>query len=384
MEPTEGEQLARTTLLDLTMDLVRKNAPILACEPFGSQTTGLAMPTSDIDIRLYDPAVADPTSNRSAQQRSELVKALARLRDALNEHPDFTLVVYHGGRFPLVGAQHIPTTLMVQIVAGTEPYQAQASVKALVTEHPNLKALFAVIKTAFDMRSLSDVFNGGLGSYSIFMMIVASLKLHNGINLNSNGPPPTAGSQLIDFCRFYGTQLNTYRFGISAVTGRLFRKKSTAADEDVDAALFDPILDGQNLIQRPVRFQHFCLCLQDPANLTNDLGRQSFAIKHVQETLSYLHSKLLVYLHTSRLKYKTSTLRPLIGRCDLVYDERRAQLELFGDGFLDSNISTAERIEATEGNGLEGQGAGGAAQQRETSETKPVDLCTGQVERPIA
>lgn len=339
MEPTESELNARNELLARMMGLIKEHVPNLATEPFGSQTTGLAMPTSDIDIRIYDPKHNAKIKRGSATYLKyvhEIFVGLKRMEKTLRLDSGFVLAVFHQGHFPLVSAQHIDTSLMVQIVAASPPYKTQQSIRTLVAEYPNLKPLFMVIKTIFDMRGLSDVYNGGLGSYSIFNMIVASLRLHARLYPNPESPP-TPGTQLLDFLRFYGTQLNTYRWGISTSTGKLFAKRSTLRQRERKQAVeaHDWLRLGQQNIQRPVRYQRFLLCLQDAADPYNDLGKKSFAIKHVQATLNRLYNQMMLNLKPKKLPPDSSLLRPLVGRCDLVYDERRAKLELYGESIMD-------------------------------------------------
>lgn len=95
------------------------------------------------------------------------------------------------------------------------------------------------------------------------------------------------------------------------------------------------MLQGQLLIANPQPYAPYMLCLQDPANPTNDLGCKSFAIKHVQATMKTLAAVLRQDLaRTTPPGPMGSLLRSLVGRCDLLYDQRRAKLELFGEGFL--------------------------------------------------
>jgi non-canonical poly(A) RNA polymerase PAPD5/7 len=88
--------------------------------------------------------------------------------------------------------------------------------------------LYAILKTALDMRGLNDVFRGGLGSYSLFMLIrMASEKAREYAVANATAPPSEADlarSDLMEFLRFYGTFLDTYGYGITVDPPRIFKK----------------------------------------------------------------------------------------------------------------------------------------------------------------
>ena len=87
-----------------------------------------------------------------------------------------------------------------------------------MVEYPYLRQLYYVVKTIFDVRGLSDVFRGGFGSYSIFMMIVASLR-------HSPHPRNDAAGGLINFFKFWSSY-DTKTKGISIEPTYLFDKAS--------------------------------------------------------------------------------------------------------------------------------------------------------------
>lgn len=88
--------------------------------------------------------------------------------------------------------------------------------KGYMAQYPYLCQLYFVVKTMFDVRGLSDVFRGGFGSYSLFMMIVASIR-HNP------HPRKDAAGGLINFLKFYRS-FRTEKLGISIEPVWLFDK----------------------------------------------------------------------------------------------------------------------------------------------------------------
>jgi len=107
-------------------------------------------------------------------------------------------------------------------------------------------------------------------------------------------------------------------------------------------------LRGQISIQRHSIHQRYLLCLQDPADSYNDLGKKSFAIKDIQATFKSLHEYLDGVLKPGAEEkddgdysrydggMRVPILRRLVGRCDQVYDQNRTRLDLFGAELLDA------------------------------------------------
>ncbi|GAB7352631.1 hypothetical protein MBLNU459_g3003t1 [Dothideomycetes sp. NU459] len=345
MEPLPGELAAREKVYTIVTELVQQQTPGLATEKFGSQLTGLVMPGSDVDVRVF-PKHLIGTSTKWQDSKAVSSQEFIALFRALKHHPDFSLVVQHTGKYPLIGATHMATGLAVQLVAASsDTSQSRAKTQQYLAEWPTLKPLYTLIKTALDMRGLSDVWLGGLGSYSIFMMIVASLKLNSS-------PCDPATDQLLRFLAFYGS-LDTYQHGLAIEPQPLlFRKadRPPASDKaqpqqqqqqqrDAPLAGTDRVLHGRRRIQKPAAHQRYLLCLQDPADPYNDLGKKSFAIKDVQATLKHLHAGLESSLAgEGRDALMAPLIRKLVGRCDQLYDRRRAALELFGDGYLGPGV----------------------------------------------
>ena len=70
------------------------------------------------------------------------------------------------------------------------------------------------------------------------------------------------------------------------------------------------------------------LCLRDPADETNDLGRKGKAIKHVQATFRHLHRLLL---HDIEVNTRPSLLDPAVGSSYTLHLARRKKLQQYGE-----------------------------------------------------
>jgi non-canonical poly(A) RNA polymerase PAPD5/7 len=222
-KPTHTETFARRHLIERVRDLVQRVLPEHVLEVFGSERTGLAGATSDIDFRLVtrqkfdDLATAKlpPTSMR----RSRALRDLHQLhwRGFLN-NVDYDLVELRYARYPLISLQDRQSGLDVQVVLSNDTSLSRQLMKGYMEEYPHLRQLYFLVKTIFDVRGLSDVFKGGFGSYSLFMMIVASLR-------HMPHPRNDAAGGLINFLKFY-RNLDTTKLGVSIEPVSLFDKKA--------------------------------------------------------------------------------------------------------------------------------------------------------------
>ncbi|THY05665.1 hypothetical protein D6D03_02844 [Aureobasidium pullulans] len=192
MQLTPSEKAARAKLTETLLELVPRAAPDTGAEPFGSQVTGLTMPNSDIDIRIYEPNFNAPRQQDQefadkeekhawqAQQRVEkkarMIAHLSKVQSHLEKHPDFDQIEITESYYPLVKAVHLPTRLKVQVVATKPSDSSREAIKSYLEELPHLKPLFLLMKTTLNLRGLSDPWHGGFGSYSLFMMCVVALK----------------------------------------------------------------------------------------------------------------------------------------------------------------------------------------------------------------
>jgi non-canonical poly(A) RNA polymerase PAPD5/7 len=221
-KPNRYESIARKHVIEQVREHVRTGLSDYVVEVFGSERTGIALATSDIDFRLVrqsrltDPATANlpPTPG----ERKQAFQALHRLLySTIQKHKDtYLLATLRHARYPLISAQDRESGLDLQIVLSNDTSVSRNIMQGYMDEYPYLRQLYYVVKTMFDVRGLSDVFRGGFGSYSLFMMVVASLK-------HAPHPRDDAAGGLINFLRFW-RDFDTRKRGISIEPAFLFDK----------------------------------------------------------------------------------------------------------------------------------------------------------------
>lgn len=330
IEPTPTEKAARSAVaqeLQSFIDAVLTKGKT-GHELIGSEKTGLALPISDVDLRIFDNAEGH-TGHRMDSRMKRLVNAMER-------SSRYITVVFRKGRFPIITCQHRESGIDIQIVATTST-AAQAAVTAQYLEEiPDLRKAFFVIRTFFSMRGLGDTFSGGIGSYGVLIMLAAAL----GHGRHVNNGNLSGGHALGRFLSFYDC-LDTTKYGVAVrpFPYTLFPKHTPTEDpspspEDQDKS----ILAGQRTICERAALVPWLLCLQDPANPYNDLGRNIFATKHILRTIRYCRQwlrrdaeRLTKSLATGQMPRKESILQSIVGRCHEVYGERRRILHEYGE-----------------------------------------------------
>lgn len=327
MELTPAEKAAREAIRQEIISFIKKTlGGRVRCEVFGSDKTGLSVATSDIDIRVTHNAMR-PSASIGSYLR-DVSRAMFHSRD-------FMCTTFRNAKYPIVNAQHRASGIDIQIVNAPSTDPQGKVTQQYLEEIPNLRELYLLLRTVFGVRGLVDVFNGGIGSYGLFIMLVASLKRRN------SQPPKTAAEQLVRFLNFY-KGLDTYKHGVSVTPPKLFKKHTQQEGlplKDYSNAARrrnDPIRAGQWSIGQTRLYQPYLLSLQDPANPVNDLGRKTNAIKHIRRTAGALLAELdgkLKFPNTRlglRSEHERSLLLPLVGRCHEIYYERRRRVEEYG------------------------------------------------------
>ncbi|KAI4280927.1 MAG: hypothetical protein L6R38_004062 [Xanthoria sp. 2 TBL-2021] len=273
--------------------LIHSTLDDVSCTVIGSYSTGLALPFSDIDIAVSFPAVeAEAATHRKSPRGLKFQKvyrkALFQIHRAIGNNVNFSSPELVFAQIPIVRAIHRKTEQEIQIQIQASVNLQQQHTLAYQAEYPSLHPLYVVIRSCLEMRGLTMPYEGGLGSYPILISIVNALKHASGQH-----HPHDLASQLLHVLKFYESK-NLYRYGFSVDPPHLFRKdkKSMAAEERLTRAT-DPVLSGVDSMAKFNPLRPYLLCLQDPADPKNDLGRKAYAIKHIQRTFADARRSML-------------------------------------------------------------------------------------------
>ncbi|KAK5151211.1 hypothetical protein LTS14_009381 [Recurvomyces mirabilis] len=335
-QPSPAEQLARQAVVDQTLQFINQKLDQreikLQTEIFGSESTGLALAASDIDIRIFDASSSDD-EGRYSSLNGPMRQLLVDMRNS----GEYICTTFRFAKFPIINAQHRATGIDIQIVSAPSTARQKGVTDRYLAEMPRLKDLYLVTRTMLGQRNLVDVFNGGIGSYGLFVMLAGALKRRQ------SHPPTSAGEQLLQFMEMYGQKLDYARYGLTVNTtqpSKTFLKhhpkhlhlSHQQAHIRATHRRGDDIRAGQWAICTTRQLQHYLLCLQDPADPTNDLGRKSNGIKFIQGTCGALGEKLRSGLASIEKgsDFGGSLLEPVVGRCHEGLAAQRERLSEFG------------------------------------------------------
>ena len=355
----------------------------------GSRRTGLAAPTSDFDFTFaskdseLSPSEANTSKTKPADKdkKIKIIQALKKMSTRFHLSENFRNIdLLRYARVPILRSTHIATGLDVQIQTMTGYRASEDFSTAYLSEFPSLRALYFVLRYCLEARGLTTVFEGGLGSYSMLMMIVTALKHANGKFASVD-----LASQLLHVLDFYG-QADLYKAGFSAEPPRIFEKqrKEWPLEERISRTS-DPQLKGIDMMEKCHPRKPYLLCLQDPANHTNDLGMNTYAIKHIQATFNRARQRIQAaseepnknlddkswawscldslvradYRHFEKRRSKIARSLSRGQRMDLDYSKERIDEEFAKrvkqyKRVVEAEKTSGQALEATAGNAAEG------------------------------
>eukprot|EP01137_Pigoraptor_chileana_P020974 Opistho-2@84066 len=231
--------LLRRDIILRVQQLVRGLWPHARVEVYGSCSTGLCLPSSDIDLVVcgLDPPPPIQAAGPAVVAYTHLIPLMGELAAALDAAPWCACVrCIQTARVPvikLVGCEGIAPPAHLwgagppQVFPGCVPIDitfetggaavhrglaARDFLRARVAAYPALAPLLLVLKDYLRVRGLNDVYTGGLGSYSLALMAVYF------VGRTMLGPPyPPLGSLLVDFLLFY-SQFDFTQWGISVAS----------------------------------------------------------------------------------------------------------------------------------------------------------------------
>ncbi|GMF14058.1 unnamed protein product [Phytophthora lilii] len=138
-------------------------------ETFGSYSTGIWLPSSDVDLVILD-VVEVNDSKLTAKHLKELAKVLEKKKWVES------LLVLDTAKVPvlkLVSAEtSVPIDITFESAATHSGLLARDLIKRYAENMPELYPLAIVFKQLLRERDLNDAYTGGLSSYSVVLMII--------------------------------------------------------------------------------------------------------------------------------------------------------------------------------------------------------------------
>lgn len=324
MTLTPDEIAAAHLVLEEIKSIAKGLNRSISVDLLGSYRSGLATPMSDMDLRISltsfekDPLNRGPSPGRKVSLKAGQ-RSIDRLRDAYKFRSTFEKIFIARGRFIILNAVHRKTKLAVQIQFLPSTPASLTYVATYLSEFPTLRPLLVLLSSALNIRGLKFVPTGGLGSYSILMMIVYALN-QNASEL----PRHDIAAQLLFILKLY-SEADLSNYGFSPDPPRIFPKSIVGMKGNSTAKRY-----GIDILCKH-KDRPFLLCLQDPADPTNDLGCRSYAIKQVQAVFRSARKRIEQAMReweamtqSERQNVNKGCLDPLVGACYAGFEEHRS------------------------------------------------------------
>ncbi|CAG5852323.1 unnamed protein product [Menidia menidia] len=297
---------------------------------FGSFSTGLYLPTSDIDLVVFGKWETLPlwTLEEALRKRNvadeNSIKVLdkatvpiIKLTDSFTEvKVDISFNVKSGVKaarlikeFKEVRAAALKALWTAASgfcgcdgVCTSSGFKCSShSTRLLPSKYPVLPYLVLVLKQFLLQRDLNEVFTGGIGSYSLFLMAVSFLQLHYRDDVCS--PNINIGVLLIEFFELYGRHFNYLKTGIRIKDGGCY-----VAKDEVQKNM----MDG---------YRPSMLYIEDPLQPDNDVGRSSYGAMQVKQAFDYAYVVLSHAVSPIAKYYPNNETESILGRIIRVTQE---------------------------------------------------------------
>ncbi|XP_041488136.1 terminal nucleotidyltransferase 4A isoform X2 [Microtus oregoni] len=356
MSPCPEEAAMRREVVKRIETVVKDLWPTADVQIFGSFSTGLYLPTSDIDLVVFGKWERPP---------------LQLLEQALRKHnvaEPCSIKVLDKATVPIIKLTDQETEVKVDISFNMETgVRAAEFIKNYMKKYSLLPYLILVLKQFLLQRDLNEVFTGGISSYSLILMAISFLQLHPRID--ARRADENLGMLLVEFFELYGRNFNYLKTGIRIKEGGAYIAK-------------EEIMKAMTSGYRPSM-----LCIEDPLLPGNDVGRSSYGAMQVKQVFDYAYIVLSHAVSPLARSYPNrdseSTLGRIIKVTQEVIDYRRWIKEKWGSRILpspdlDNRIKIKERINTCNGEQMQSREPGSPYSQRLTlSLSSPQLLSSG-------
>ncbi|XP_015448920.1 non-canonical poly(A) RNA polymerase PAPD7 isoform X3 [Pteropus alecto] len=327
MSPCPEEAAMRREVVGRIETVVKDLWPAADVQIFGSFSTGLYLPTSDIDLVVFGKWERPP---------------LQLLEQALRKHnvaEPGSIKVLDKATVPIIKLTDQETEVKVDISFNMETgVRAAEFIKNYMKKYSLLPYLILVLKQFLLQRDLNEVFTGGISSYSLILMAISFLQLHPRID--ARRADENLGMLLVEFFELYGRNFNYLKTGIRIKEGGAYIAK-------------EEIMKAMTSGYRPSM-----LCIEDPLLPGNDVGRSSYGAMQVKQVFDYAYIVLSHAVSPLARSYPNrdseSTLGRIVKVTQEVIDYRRWIKEKWGGKAHpapdpDNRVKIKERVSTCDG-----------------------------------
>ncbi|XP_030061290.1 terminal nucleotidyltransferase 4A isoform X2 [Microcaecilia unicolor] len=290
ISPRPEEAAMRRDVVQRIEMVIKDLWPSADVQIFGSFSTGLYLPTSDIDLVVFGKWERPPLQ--------QLEQALRKR----NVAEPCSIKVLDKATVPIIKLTDQETEVKVDISFNVETgVKAARFIKDHMKKYSLLPFLILVLKQFLLQRDLNEVFTGGISSYSLILMAISFLQLHPRIDARRDDE--NLGMLLIEFFELYGRNFNYLKTGIRIRNGGAY-----IAKEEIMKAMTNG-------------YRPSMLCIEDPLLPGNDVGRSSYGAMQVQQVFDYAYLVLSHAVSPLARSYPNRDYESTLGRIIKVTQE---------------------------------------------------------------
>ncbi|KAM8966444.1 terminal nucleotidyltransferase 4A isoform 2-T2 [Pelodytes ibericus] len=288
ISPRPEEAAMRRDVVKRIENVIKDLWPSADVQIFGSFSTGLFLPTSDIDLVVFGKWERPPLQRLEQALRRQCVAEKIKVLDKAT--------------VPIIKLTDQVTDVKVDISFNVRTgVKAAQFIKDCMKEYTLLPYLILVLKQFLLQRDLNEVFTGGISSYSLILMAISFLQLHPRIDARSANE--NLGMLLVEFFELYGRNFNYMKTGIRIRNGGAY-----IAKEEIMKAMANG-------------YRPSMLCIEDPLLPENDVGRSSYGAIKVQQVFDYAYLVLSHAISPIARSYPNRDSESTLGRIIKVTQE---------------------------------------------------------------
>ena len=218
VRPHEYEEAVRRDLVARVERAIRSanlpSANTITVECFGSFAAGLYLPTADMDLVAVTPTYMRYDQRLFCQSKNHIFK-LGNHLERIGIAAPGTMSCVIGAKVPIVKFTDKITGIKVDV-----SFENDSGIVANRTFHdwkvkyPAMPVIVVLIKQLLAMRSLNEVFTGGLGGFSIICLVVSMMQLMPELQTGNMDGTQHYSDLLLRFLDLYGNRFDIRKTGI--------------------------------------------------------------------------------------------------------------------------------------------------------------------------
>ena len=232
---TNNEIKLRNKTYNSINTIIEDNFPNYKCILYGSFTTELSLPNSDIDILIVEKEESKDKLTELIQEK-KLMENLQNIYTILKNANIFTNLEMINAKVPIITGLYISTKIHVDIsLFKKNGYDAAEIINKIIAIYPEIRPLMLLIKYVIRQRNLNQIYTGGINSFIIFTLLyyyIADSRKIIESEISNNGEKErlfTLGHLLVGFFNFYAFEFRYEKFGISISNGcHLYKREDEA------------------------------------------------------------------------------------------------------------------------------------------------------------